>query len=134
MTVSGSGIEYTCVSCDGKVEAVIEIVSPYGPGVFGSMGRRYLTERRVFCGRLAGDRDGRCVGTRAVILRGGALRGFRSETETGEGTETEIVIFYSGAFGPELIRTTVSVGRGAALPPESLAMFLWHMAKLTAFW
>ncbi len=133
--VSASRIEYTCLKCGGKVEAIVEVISPYTSENHASLGQRFLAERKLLCAQLTTLGTGRCVRTDPTGMRGGALTGFRSDIEMTGRKEIEIAFFYhEEGLDPELIRATVVIESGAVLPQNSIEMFRWHMARLTNPW
>ena len=133
--VSGSQIEYTCLTCDGEISARLEVIAPYDADVSATPQERYLTELRQRCSDLTAQRSGRCIGTREIAVRP-SLRGFRSETEMPTHREIEVVFFYHDQIwpGPELLKTTITISDSASLSEESVEMFMWHMARLTLYW
>ena len=133
--VSESAIEYKCLKCGRKTEAILEVINPYTRQNHGTLEQRYLYDRKVRCAELVTLNIGRCVQTRAIEMRGGALSGFQSVQEIDDSKEIEIVFFYHETkLGPELIKTTISIKYGANIQESSLEMFRWHMARLTLFW
>lgn len=129
-------INYKCLICNGELVARLEIISPYHSDPFTSRSERYLSERRRRCVDLVVNDLGRCIGTQDISFRGGALRGFQSETHFLSNREVEVVFFYHDPRwpGPEMIKTTIYMARGFSLPNGSVEMFMWHMARLTLYW
>ncbi|WP_208351753.1 hypothetical protein [Pseudaestuariivita rosea] len=111
-------MHYTCTTCDKTVEAYIHVISPYKPETYGTVEKRYLAERKILCSKLL-ITGGRCVGTKQTELRGGALRGFKSEMAFQNRTEIETVFFYAGppTNRPEMIRSVISVEKGGLCHP-----------------
>jgi hypothetical protein len=133
--VSNLKINYSCLTCAGKVQANIEIVRPYTAKMYPNRQERFLSERKALCAKIAILGTGRCLGTNSIGMRGGALSGFKSKIETKFGKEIEIVFFYhEKQYGSELIKTTIRVENEAKLPEQSIDMFLHHMTKLTLWW
>ncbi|MGD1926335.1 MAG: hypothetical protein ACFB03_19435 [Paracoccaceae bacterium] len=134
-----SSLNYECLKCSGEVNVQLEVVAPYSPKKFGSFQKRYLTERKAFCANMAVQSSGRCIGTEAIGMRGGALSGFLSTHELENRHVTEIVFFYNNAHfgplrGPELIRTKLTSESTAHVPNGIVETLMWHMARLTVFW
>lgn len=128
-------IDYSCLKCGRAVEATLEVIAPYTPENHGSLGQRYLSERKSLCRELAVQSTGRCLGTVPVRMRGGSLPGFQSKLENAQGQVIETVLFYSDqAFGPQLIKATISIEKGARVPPDLVGIFREHMTRLTDLW
>lgn len=133
--VTQTSIEYRCLACQNAVAARLEIISPYTKASFASPRSRFLAERKVFCARLVTEPDGRCLNFFPVSMRGGALKGLQAEHEVHGQRQIQIVFFVNEQpLGPELIQATIFANAGTELPSDTIEMFRWHMARLTAIW
>lgn len=132
--VEADAIRYGCVTCDGYVEARLEVVSPYDSGVHGSVQQRYLAERKQLCADLVASRTGRCVALREIGW-GMSLTGFAAEHETDLEKVTEISLFsWEWGVGPQLIKATVRVETTKAQEGYDLGFLTAHMARLSLFY
>ncbi|MDA8747667.1 hypothetical protein N9M66_05605 [Litoreibacter sp.] len=139
VSASEMRMDYNCLRCDGEVSAILEVIAPYTLEKFGSFEQKYTAERKVFCAHLAGQFSGRCIGTSATGMRGGALSGFRSTHEINDNSVTEIVFFYHNIYfgpvrGPEIIKATITSASNAEIPQGIAETLMWHMARLTIWW
>jgi hypothetical protein len=132
---SADRIDYVCQSCGGPANAVIEVVS-LNPGLtFASFSRSYLSQRAKYCADLATSAAGRCESTDYEEVRFGILRGYVSQTELTDGSETEIAYFYQpGGHEREMIRAAVTARAGARVPAGTFEILKWYMRKLTVAW
>jgi hypothetical protein len=137
--VHGTGIEYTCVQCNGAVHARLEVIAPFFTADYNTYRERYLAERKLACADLVVENAGRCIGTRETSMRGSALKGFHSIHEVNGQTVVEITFLYHNGYfgpvtGPELIKTTIIADSADAIPSHLVETLRGHMARLTVFW
>jgi hypothetical protein len=122
-------IELKCQNDDENNRVLIEVLTSYDPGSFGTPRQKYLADRKAYCFNLVSNRNGRCIGTDRISPRS-RLAGFRSKSsENPNLRRVEIVLFH----GSELLRSTVITKRhdiGADLDN----LLQWSLIRLTPYW